>query len=139
MPRLTAVRVTYDARVAEVHFSTTRALMTAADTAVLIVSDPSGSEFGIRLERGAVADAHLWDARRLLRQGLPVSAVTIAEGVVSCPIPVEVLPHLGWPVRLSAALIVNGALVQSGFAVEVAPARESRAELDHATGGNGHG
>jgi len=145
MPRLIAVDVTLDfplATTVEVSFSTSRALLTAVDTAVLLIVDRSGSEFGIRLERGHVTDAYLWDAGRVLRQGLPVRDVSISDGLIRCPIPVQVLPTLTTAAGLTAALIVNGALVQSGFAVttSTSPRADVRAGFyDHAKEGQHHG
>jgi hypothetical protein len=120
MPRLITADVIAESSAkgtVQVRFATTRALLTAADTAVLLIIDRSGSEFGIRLERGRVTDVHLWDAGRLLRQGLPTRNVTMSDGLVCCDIPKEVLPRVSSAAGLSAALVVNGALVQSGFPV----------------------
>lgn len=125
MPRLTSADVIADSSphgTVQVRFATTRALLTAADTAVLLITDRSGAEFGIRLERGRVTDVHLWDVERLLRQGLPTQNVSIADGIISCDIPKEVLPRITHVVNLSAALIVNGALVQSNFPVTLSTA-----------------
>ena len=124
MPRLISADVSTNVsagswvnRGVQVRFATTRALLTAADTAVLLIVDASGSEFGIRLERGRVTDVHIWDVGRRLRQGLPTQNVSITDGVIRCDIPQEVLPRIANAVSLSAALVVNGALVQSGFPV----------------------
>lgn len=152
MPRLITADVTVDSSftgAVHVRFATTRALMAAADTAVLTISDRSGSEFGIRLERGRVTDVHLWDVERLLRQGLPTQNVVISEGTIRCDIPKEVLPRLAGTLELSAALVVNGALVQSGFPVTIATAHRPTAPRprvanhalvdNHATEGQIHG
>ncbi len=146
MPRLITADVSADSSpsgTVQVRFATTRALMTAADTAVLLITDASGSEFGIRLERGRVTDVHLWDVDRLLRQGLPTQNVVISDGAIRCDIPKEILPRISGPLDLSAALIVNGALVQSGFPVTVStpdrPATPRPMVDTHAREGQIHG
>lgn len=124
MPRLITVDVIADSSPSgsiDVRFTTTRALLTAVDTAVLMVFSRPGSEFSIRLERGRVTDVHLWDAERALRQALPLQNVSISDGAIHCDIPKEVLPKVASVAQLSAALIVNGALVQSGFPVSWSP------------------
>ena len=121
MPRLTTVDLHYGTHSVDVRFSATSPLLHACDTAVLQITDPGhkGSEFGIRIERGHVVDAYIWDAARRLRQRLPLDAVTIDGRHVSCSVPRMVLPVVhGYP-RLQAALVVNGAPVQSRFPVKV--------------------
>lgn len=123
MPRLTAVEFVYGSTL-EVHFTTSIPLLVAADTAVLQVVDSNrgGSELGIRIERGHVSDVYLWDAGRKLRQRLPISEVVVSGRRVSCDIPLAIAPEVHGLPKLEAALIVNGAPMQSRFPVTLVSA-----------------
>ena len=132
MPHLVSVDATIDMSVSRslsVTFSTTRPLRTAADTAVLLITETGGSELGIRLERGRVTDVYLWDVGRLLRQRLPAQDVSITDKTVRCVIPTAVLPRAAAATRVTASLIVNGALVQTGVAVGLSSGKASRSGL----------
>lgn len=107
-------------------FSTTRPLSTAADTAVLLITEAGGSEFGIRLERGRVTDVYLWDVGRLLRQRLPLQDVSIIDTTMRCVIPTAVLPRTSGVGRVTASLIVNGALIESGVPVALSSGSVTR-------------
>ena len=132
MPHLVSVDATIDLYVSRslgVTFSTTRPLAIAADTAVLLVTETGGSEFGIRLERGRVTDVYLWDVGRLLRQRLPTQDVSIIDTTVRCVIPTAVLPQTSGVGRVTASLIVNGALIQSGLPVTLSSGSVTRPTL----------
>ncbi len=116
MPRLTDVTLSLGLEL-EVHFGTTKPIPEACDTAVLLINETGGSEFSIRIEGGRVEDAALWDAGRTVRQSLPADSVVISPDGVSCSIPRAILPWTPSVPGLSAALVVNGAPVQSGVPV----------------------
>lgn len=124
MPRLIAVELRYDGPL-DLRFTTSRAVFDACDTATLLVTDvgPRHAELTVRIERGRVTEAALWDPdRRRLR--LPAGSVTVDGTTIVCTIPVDLVPT-GRPLaRISAALIVNGALVQSQFPVTVLPRQQ---------------
>ncbi len=116
MPRLTDVTLSLGLEL-EVTFGTTKPIPEACDTAVLLIHETGGSEFAIRIERGRVEDAALWDAGRTVRQSLPTDSVVISADSVSCSIPRAILPWTPSVPGLSASLVVNGAPVQSGVPV----------------------
>jgi hypothetical protein len=116
MPRLTDVRLSLGLEL-EVTFGTSKPILEACDTAVLLIHETGGSEFTIRIERGRVEDASLWDAGRTVRQSLPTDSVSVTASGVTCSIPRAILPWTPSVPGLSAALVVNGAPVQSGVAV----------------------
>lgn len=120
MPRLTAVDLTYGPTI-DLRFTTNIPIFSACETAVLLLSDasPGGSELGIRIERGRVVDFYIWDGGRRLRQRLPELDVVQHGRRVSCEIPSTLLPVVHGMPRLQAALIINGAAIQSGYAVTV--------------------
>lgn len=126
MPRLISVELSYASTI-EVRFTTSTPLARSCDTAVLQLTDSAhaGSELGIRIERGRVVDFYVWDAGRRLRQRLPIDQVVIDGREVSCSMPRSVAPVMRGVPRPVAALVVNGAPVQSRFAVQLAPAKVS--------------
>lgn len=120
MPRLTSVDLRYGPTI-DVRFTTSMPLARSCDTAVLQLTDAasSGSELGIRIERGRVVDFYVWDNERRLRQRLPLDDVTLDGRHVSFSMPRSIAPVMrGVPLPV-AALVVNGAPVQSRFAVHV--------------------
>jgi hypothetical protein len=68
-----------------------------------------------------------------LRQRLPVEEISIEGRHVTCTVPRLVLPVAAGHARLQAALVVNGAPVQSRFPVKI-EARRSTRVLDPALG-----
>ena len=129
MPRLTAATLTYGSTI-EVRFTTNRDLPLACETAVLQLADAGrgGSELGIRFERGGVVDVYLWDAGRRLRQRMPVTNVTVDGVTITCVIPMAVVPADIASPRLEAALVVNGAAVQSRFPVTLMSRMQAQTE-----------
>lgn len=122
MPRLLSVDLRYGSDVT-IRFTTSRAVFDACDTAVLQLADPGPRhcELTVRIERGRVAEAALWNPDRLRRESLPLETVTVRGTTVECCVPLALLPIPRTTPLVAAALIVNGALVQSGFAVSVRP------------------
>ena len=120
MSHLTSVDVLYGSTL-DVLFSTDVPLLNACETAVLqlATSGHPSSELGIRIERGVIVDFYIWDAGRRLRQRLPAGEVTINGHHISCVIPAALLPVVHGTPRLEAALVVNGAAVQSRFPVRI--------------------
>jgi hypothetical protein len=122
MPRLLAVEIA-PGPLTEIRFTLSRTLFEACDTAVLELIDGrgSGSEVVVRVERGLITDVSVWDAELRMRRRLPTAAVTVDGECVTCSVPAAMLPHPeGGLACMTAALIVNGTRVQSGFAVSVA-------------------
>jgi hypothetical protein len=122
MPRLLSVDLRYGSDVT-IRFTTSRAVFDACDTAVLQLVDPGPRhcELTVRIERGGVAEAALWNPDRLRRESLPIENVTVRGTTVECCVPLALLPIPRTTPDVAAALIVNGALVQSGFPVSVRP------------------
>lgn len=121
MPRLLSSEITYGGDL-EVRFTTTFPLLTAADTAVLRVTDCAGSELAVRIERGIVSDVYLWDSSRSIHQRLLVDDVLIDGCDVRCIVPLILAPAVGGMPRITATLQLNGTLVQS-MPASLAPAR----------------
>lgn len=115
MPRLNSVEIVFGPTI-DVHFTTTLELAGACDTAVLQLTHSTGTELGIRIERGEVADVYLWDAELLIRQHLPESTVTIDGRRVSCAVPGELLSRSLEP-AVKASLSINGTPVQTDYPV----------------------
>lgn len=128
MPRLISVELLYGSTI-DVRFTTSMPLARSCDTAVLQLTDAAhaGSELGIRIERGRVVDFYVWDAGRRLRQRLPLDEVVIDGRDVSFTIPRSLTPVMRGVPRPVAALVVNGAPVQSRFSVTLAAARVAAA------------
>lgn len=126
MPQLLAVDIV-PGPLTDISFTTSHAVFDACDTAVLELMDAagSGSEVVVRIERGLVTDVSVWDAELRMRRRLPTEAVTVTGPCVTCSVPAAMLPHPeGGLAAMTAALLVNGSAVQSGFAVSVsAPPR----------------
>ena len=118
MPRLTSVDLALGSTI-DITFTTTRELAEAADTAVLLLTHGNGSEFGIRIERGRVADVYLWDSAQFIRQHLPANHVTIDGARVHCSIPLVLLPAGALTPRAEASLSLNGTPVQTHFPVAI--------------------
>lgn len=115
MPRLTAVELVYGPTI-DVHFTTTLELAGASDTAVLQLIHRTGTELGIRIERGHVADVYLWDPALFIRQHLPEDNVTLDGCRVSCAVPGELLSR-SLEASVEATLSLNGTPVQTHFPV----------------------
>ena len=118
MPRLTSVDLALGSTI-DITFTTTRELAEAADTAVLQLTHRNGSEFGIRIERGRVADVYLWDAAQFIRQHLPADHVTIEGDRVQCSIPRVLLPAGALAPVAEASLSLNGTPVQTHYPVGI--------------------
>lgn len=81
--------------------------------------DESGAGLCVRVERGLVVDAHVWDPHRRRRHQLGAHSVDLAGDHVTCTLPAILVSRIHVPRSLSARLLVNGMLVQSRFPVAV--------------------
>ncbi|CAN5387774.1 hypothetical protein BH10ACT7_BH10ACT7_00250 [soil metagenome] len=118
MPRLISVDLVYGTSI-DVTFTTSREVCDACDTAVLQLAHANGSELGIRIERGRIADVYLWDAAQFIRQNLPPNHVAIDGLRISCTIPLALLPAGALAPRVEATLSINGTPVQTRFPVAI--------------------
>ena len=112
MPRLISAEIVYGVD-PEVRVSTTLPILTFADTAVIRLTETSGSELAIRVERGRVMDVCLWDARAAIDQRLLVDDVVIEGCDISFVMPHILIPAVGINPRVTAMLQLNGTPVQT--------------------------
>ncbi len=81
--------------------------------------DDSGAGLNVRIERGLVVDAHVWDPYRRRRHQLGAGAVLVSGRELTCAIPATLVSRIRGRRCLTARLLVNGMLVQSRFPVLV--------------------